>query len=288
MSAMAFGAAAISGGIWAHDGHHAGSGAVALSPAFFGMALLAAAGYLVLAAACRRRGRAWRWWRTGSFMAGLALVVLGLSPYVSPLPASDLREHMAQHLLVGMFAPLALVLGAPVTLALRGLPARYAGAVGRALHSRPVSVLVHPVPALVLSAGGVAAVYLTPLYRATVANPTLHALVHVHFLLAGFLFAWAVAGQDPAPRRPGVPARLVVLGVAIAVHAAVAQLIYAGLTGIPAPPHELRGAADLMYYGGDTAELLLALAMLTRWRPRAQPRETLVVGRAAEGSLASR
>lgn len=175
-----------------------------------------------------------------------------------------------------MYAPLALVLGAPVTLAMRGLPARYAGAIGRALHRRPISLLVHPVPALALSPGGVAAFYVTPLYGAAASNPTAHTLVHGHFLLAGFLFAWAIAGQDPAPRRPGVPARLVVLGGAIAIHAAVAQLIYAGLTGISAPPQELRGAADLMYYGGDIAELLLALAMLTRWRPhpaRARPQE---------------
>ncbi|MBB4908609.1 cytochrome c oxidase assembly protein [Actinophytocola algeriensis] len=53
--------------------------------------------------------------------------------------------------------------------------------------------------------------------------------MHLHFLVAGYLFAWLIAGPDPAPHRPGVPARLVLLGVAIAVHATLAQLMYAGI-----------------------------------------------------------
>src|SRR5690606_22058938 len=112
-----------------------------------------------------------------------------------------------------------------------------------------------------------------------------------HFLLAGYAFAWAIAGQDPAPGRPGVPVRLVVLGVAIVVHATVAQLMYAGLTAIQVPMHELRGAADIMYYGGDLAELLLALAMLTRWRPAVAPVKGgngARAGRHPEASLVSR
>ena len=93
--------------------------------------------------------------------------------------------------------------------------------------------------------------------------------MHLHFLAAGCLFTWVIAGPDPAPRRPSVAARLVVLGVTIAVHASLAQLLYAGLyVQVPASADELRGAAALMYYGGDVAELLLAFALVTTWRPR--------------------
>jgi putative membrane protein len=89
-------------------------------------------------------------------------------------------------------------------------------------------------------------------------------VTHLHFLVSGYLFAWVVAGPDPAPRRPSVPVRLVLLGIAIAAHAVLSQLMYAGvLPGPAAPPEQVRGAAELMYYGGDIAELLLAFAMLT-------------------------
>jgi putative membrane protein len=34
------------------------------------------------------------------------------------------------------------------------------------------------------------------------------------------------------------------------------------------PVAQLQAAGDLMYFGGDVAELLLALALLSSWRPR--------------------
>lgn len=70
------------------------------------------------------------------------------------------------------------------------------------------------------------------------------------------------------------------LGMALAV---LSQLLYAGaLVQVPVSAVELRGAGELMYYGGDIAELLLALAMLTTWRrPRAAGRRHLAAGRQA-------
>jgi putative membrane protein len=194
---------------------------------------------------------------------------------------------MVQHLLIGMLAPLGLVLGAPVTLLLRSLPARHGRVIGRMLRSPPAHVLGHPVTALLLNFGGLAALYCTPLYAAAGTHPVLHDAVHVHFLLAGYLFAWVIAGPDPAPRRPSVKARLVILGVAVAGHAILSQLLYAGiLVQVAVPVEQLHGGAVLMYYGGDIAELLLALALVTTWRPRrptaARPHTTTVTG---EGNL---
>ena len=225
--------------------------------------------YLVFAARQRMEPRGWSSWRTAGFLAGAGLLVLALVPALAPLPPGDFRGHMYQHLLIGMYAPLGLVLGAPVTLALRSLPRRHGRVVGRVLHSGASRVLSHPVTALILSLGGLALLYFTPLYTMTTENEVLHHLVHLHFLAAGYLFAYSVAGPDPAPHRPSVPARLVILGVAIAGHALLAQLLYAGLfVQVPVPAAELRGAADLMYYSGDIAELLLALALVTTWRPQ--------------------
>jgi putative membrane protein len=137
------------------------------------------------------------------------------------------------------------------------------------LKSRLLHLIANPVTALALNLGGVAALYFTPLYTVTTLSPILHVVVSGHFLAAGCLFAWVIAGPDPAPRRPGVPTRLVVLGIAITGHAVLAQLLYAGaFVAIPASPDEFRAAGDLMYYGGDIAELLLALALVTTWRPR--------------------
>ena len=226
-----------------------------------------AAGYLWLAHARRHDARRWDVRRTLAFLAGCLALAFGLTPAWLPYPTGDFREHMLGHLLVAMLAPLGLVLGAPVTLLLRSVPAWAGRRIGRVLNSAPVHVLAHPVTALVLSVGGMAVLYTTGLYALTTVHPPLHHGVHAHFLVSGCLFAWAIAGPDPAPRRPSVPARLVVLGVAITVHTVLSQLIYAGVAvDLPVPPEQRRGGAELMYYGGDIAELLLAFALVTTWR----------------------
>jgi putative membrane protein len=246
---------------------HGGGAWEALWP----VAVLAAAAavYLILAGLRRREPRGWSAWRTGAFLTGLALLVLALVPQLSPFPAGAFHGHMYQHLVIGMYAPLGLVLGAPVTLLLRSVRPSTGRAVGRVLRSRAAHLIANPVTALVLNLGGLAVLYFTPLYDATAATPALHHLAHVHFLAAGYLFAWVIAGPDPSPRRPSVPARLVVLGVAILGHAVLAQLIYAGaLVQVTAPVGQLRAGGDLMYFGGDIAELLLALVLVSTWRPR--------------------
>ncbi|MEW9548289.1 cytochrome c oxidase assembly protein [Nonomuraea sp. NPDC050783] len=241
--------------------HHHAASAV---PVLLVVLVAAAACYLVAAA----RTPGWSRWRTASFAAGTALAALALTGPVAAAAMTDFRGHMAQHLLVGMLAPTGLVLAAPVTLLLRTLPRPYARRLGGLLRTRPAHLIAHPVTALVLSTGGMVVLYGTPLYRAVTAVPWLHELTHAHFLLSGCLFAWAIAGPDPAPRRPPVPARLVVLGVAIAAHAGLSQLMYAGLwVDLPVPAGQRTGAAEIMYYGGDLAELLLAVALIATWRP---------------------
>lgn len=275
-------------------GHEAHAHGVTHSAAHAGtlLALGVVAGvaltYVILASRRRRDPRGWGAWRTGSFLAGSLLLALALVPQLSPFPAGDFRGHMHQHLLIGMYAPLGLVLGAPVTLLLRSLAPRHGQRVGRLLRSRPAHVLAHPVTALALNLGGLALLYFTPLYTHTASNPILHHLVHLHFLAAGYLFAWVIAGPDPAPCRPSVPTRLVVLAVAITGHAVLSQLLYAGaFVDVPVPADQRRGGAELMYYGGDIAELLLALALVTTWRPQRRPRQVAPLPARAARSISS-
>ncbi|MFI0773416.1 cytochrome c oxidase assembly protein [Streptomyces sp. NPDC021212] len=257
------------GGHQPHTGHGEGSGVLETAlPAV--VTLLCVCGYLRLAHRARLRNpaRGWNRWRSASFGTGAVLAAVALLPPLAPFAHADFRGHMAQHLLIGMYAPLALVLGAPVTLLLRNLPAAHGRRLTTALHSRPARLLTHPATALLLASGSLVALYFTPLYRAATAWPPGHWLLHVHFLLSGCLFAHVIAGPDPAARRPGVPVRLVWLGCAIALHAGVSQLMYGGFgIDIAAPAVEVRGAAEIMYYGGDIAELLLAGALVATWRP---------------------
>ncbi|WP_328407284.1 cytochrome c oxidase assembly protein [Streptomyces violaceus] len=261
-------------------GHTAGSSLLGwLLPA---LVLLTAAGtYLLLARRARRRNPAqgWSQWRTTGFLTGTALLGVALLPPVASFAHEDFRGHMAQHMLIGMYAPLALVLAAPVTLLLRTLPAARGRQLTAVLHSPPARVIAHPALALALSTGSLAVLYFTPLYNATADSPAAHWMLQAHFLLSGCLFAYVIAGPDPAPARPGVRARLVYLGIAIAAHAVISQLVYGGFwVDIHAPIHQVQGGAEIMYYGGDIAELLLAAALVATWRPehrRAAHREAV-------------
>src|SRR5665811_2617163 len=63
------------------------------------------------------------------------------------------------------------------------------------------------------------ALYFTPIYPATLRNPVLHELLHVHFLLVGCLFFWPLLGLDPLPGRLPYPLRMLVVFATLPFHA---------------------------------------------------------------------
>src|SRR5258708_37941432 len=107
-----------------------------------------------------------------------------------------------------MLAPLLLVLGAPITLALQASPRRVQRRLLRVLRSHPVALIAHPVTVWVLFGGTLVVLYFTGLYELTLRNHAAHVLVHVHFLVVGFLFMGYVVGIDPLGRALGYGARL--------------------------------------------------------------------------------
>ncbi|MGW4465063.1 cytochrome c oxidase assembly protein [Micromonospora sp. NPDC004704] len=228
--------------------------------------------YLTAAGRARRTTSGWRPLRAAFFVAGAGLLAVALSPMVASAAHHDVRVHVAQHLLVGMYAPLALTLAAPMTLALRTMPRLGRRRVAGLLRWRVSHLLTHPGTVLLLNVGGLYLIYLTPVYAHARTNEALHIAVHAHVFAVGYLLAWFVAGPDPAPRRPHLGVRLAVLVLAAAAHAVLAKLLYSQAShwppGAALDPDAVRDAARLMYYGGDLAELLLAVAVFTTWSRR--------------------
>lgn len=223
----------------------------------------------LLAARCQRRHvSGWSGWRCAFFALGSLLLAVAVAPPVMAWAHHDLRGHMALHLLMGMLAPLAWVLAAPITLMLRSLPSPAARRLVAVLQSLPMRLLSHPIGALLLNIGGMYLLYLTPLYAASLHSATLHYWIHLHFLVAGYLFCWSIlAGPDASPYRLGLRFRLGVLFVSMATHALLGKLMYGYLwpRGSGHDAEEVQAAAQLMYYGGDLAELLLAVALMALW-----------------------
>ena len=223
--------------------------------------------YLGLVVRESRRGRPWNPVRTTFWIVGISLLLLATWPPLARWAHHSLRGHMVQHLLIGMLAPLGLVLAAPLTLLWRNLPAPTSRRINRGLNSPGLRTLSHPITAGLLNIGGMYVLYLTPLFAYMHSHAAVHHLVHWHFLAAGCLFTWSIAGPDPAPHRPRFALRLGVLFASVATHGYLSKLMYAHRW--PRGTHhslaEIQEAAQWMYYGGDLAEALLAVALFAGW-----------------------
>lgn len=174
----------------------------------------------------RARGIAWSKWRTISWMIGcLSLLVVtssGLRTYGMAL----FSIHMIEHMTLNMFIPVVLVLGAPVTLALRALPTARRGDLPGprewivwVVHSRLTAFLSHPVTALIVFVASLYVVYFTPIFGTLARYHWGHELMSIHFLITGYLFFWAIIGIDPGPRRLPFLARLGLLFAVMPFHA---------------------------------------------------------------------
>ncbi len=171
---------------------------------------VALAGFLYLRGMRRGPGRARRHprWHTVSYFAGLATLVLALQSPLDYLGAHHFTFHMMQHELLLMVATPLILLGAPTTPLLRGLPPVGRHVVRRLAGSPAVralyGVVTHPVVAVAFLTVMLWAWHLIPgWYETALRDELVHDLQHSSYVVAGALFWWAVI--DPAPLRSRLP-----------------------------------------------------------------------------------
>ncbi|MFS0723096.1 cytochrome c oxidase assembly protein [Paenibacillus sp. 1P07SE] len=226
--------------------------------------LLAAAAYAVAAALSARRYSSWPRHRMICWLLGVGAAAAAV---IGPLAAAahhSFEAHMATHLLLGMMAPLLLVLSAPLTLALRTLPVAHARRLSAVLRSAPLQLVIHPVTAAALNVGGLALLYLTELYTLMHEHVWIYILVHLHIFLAGYAFTASMLYTDPVPHRKSYMYRSIVLVLAIAGHGILAKYLYAHPpAGVM--PDEAEAGSMLMYYGGDLVHLAVIFLLCRQW-----------------------
>ena len=177
--------------------------------------LLAGGLYLWGVRMLHQRGDHWPLRRTLYWFAGLVLVFVATSSALGVYDRTLFVVPAIQHMLLQMIAPVGLAMGAPVSLAMRTFPVPWRRVVLTVVHSRPVRFVGHPAVAFAFFAITQFAFYYSPLYELSLRNVWLHDLSHVHFVLVGFLFFWALLGVDPVPHRPPFFLRfMLVLGLA--------------------------------------------------------------------------
>ena len=251
---------------------------------FLAVGLLAIGLYVAGVVRLRRRGDAWPVLRTVTWVIGWLLFLYATNGVLGIYGRVAFSWHMTLHMFEAMVVPIFLVLGAPVTLALRTLRPRHDGTLGPRemvlgiVHSRFMAVLGNPVFAAAFFFMSLVVFYWTGLFELALTTHTGHLLMTAHFMVTGYLFAWVLVGVDPGPKRWSPALRLIVLFATIAFHAFFGVAMITGTTVLGGDFFEVINIpwvqdrlADQRFGGGvawaigELPALLLALIVAMQW-----------------------
>lgn len=251
---------------------------------FLATGLLAIGLYLYGVVRLHRRGDAWPVSRTINWVIGWLLFLWVTNGVLSIYGRVAFSWHMTLHMTEAMVMPIFLVLGAPITLALRAIPVRTDGTIGwreivlRVVHSKLFLVVGNPIFAGGFFFFSLIAFYWTGLFEIALRTHTGHLLMTAHFVLVGYMFAWVLIGIDPGPRRWRPALRLIVLFATIGFHAFFGVSIISGTTvlapgffetislpWVPDPLADQRNGGAVAWAIGELPALVLALVVAAQW-----------------------
>jgi len=248
-------------------------------------ALVLAVLYVLGVRRLRARGDSWPVGRTIAWLAGCATLLIGTSSGIGRYSPAMFSMHMTSHMFLSMLTPVLLVLGGPVTLALRALPVAGKDSppgprewLLAAVHSPVSRTLTHPVVALSLFVGSFYVLYFSGLFDDALNYHWAHLAMNTHFLIVGYLFYWPVIGVDPAPRRIPYLGRLGMVFLSMPFHAFFGVILMSKQTPIgeqfyqqlalPWVPDLLadqRLGGGVAWAFGEVPLLVVVVALLMQW-----------------------
>jgi len=271
--------------VYAHEGIEAGQNPwTAWNPNPLPTLLLFVAAYLYVTGLGRwqRPSHPVNSWQRISFFSGLLAIFLALQSPLDALSQHMLSFHQIQHFLLRMVAPLLLLLGAPLTPMLRGLPSwALMGVVkpvvknhwARGAYDR----LTNPVLTTVLFLGFLGFWQVPGPHNLALRNTLIHELMHFTMLGSGLLFYWLVIDPKPHRSRLHYGLRVLYLGLIIIPNtflgAAITfarQILYSGYADVEQPfnvslltDQQLGGM--LLWVPGDMMSILAAGVVMIMW-----------------------
>ncbi len=259
-----------------------------------------AVAYVLGVVKLHRRGDSWSPLKLMSWLTGLVLLTYFTSGAPAVYGMVLFSAHMVDHMALTMVVPLFLVLGAPVTLALKALSARRDGTRGIRewilviVHSWPSRIITHPLVAAGNFVASIIVFYYSPLFGFALREHVGHELMITHFLITGYIFVLSMIGSDPVPFRAPYPMRLLLLFATMAFHAffgvtlmgstSLLEASWFGNMGREWGPSALadQQVGGAVTWGvGEIPTLLLAIGVAIVWS-RSDARETKRKDRAAD------
>jgi len=260
----------------------------------------AAVVYLRWVVRLRRRGDHWPLLRPVLWLVAMAVLIWVSQGAPAIYGMTIFSGHMVEHMVLVTVAPIFLTLAAPVTLALRALPARTDGSRGprewlRGLvESRFMEFVSHPVVAAASFGAVLIVFYYSPLFEFALRNHAGHLWMVFHFAIVGYLFVNALIGIDPGPSRPRYPMRIVLLFATMAAHAFFGVSVTAstvllaptwfGLMGRDWGPDAITDqqyGGSLAWAMGELPVVVLAILVVAAWK-RSDTRDAVRLDRKAE------
>jgi len=254
-----------------------------IDPIPFVVTIWVAGLYVLGVVVLSRRGDRWPVGRTLAFVGlGMGGFFFATSSGLGRYDTTLLSVHMVQHMLLSMVVPLALALGAPVTLALRTLPPRPRRWLLAVLHSRVAKVLAFAPLTFALYVASPWALYFSGWYDASLSSAFVHEMMHVHLVLVGTLFFWPLMGIDPVPGRVSYPFRVLLTIMTLPFHAFLGVTImgqttiigashYAALregpmaSWLPPALEDQHLAGGILWATGDLIGVLFFAVLFTQW-----------------------
>ena len=270
-----------------------------------GLLIFAVAIYIKGVIILSRRGDKWPVGRTIAFALGISAIDFATSGGLGVYSRFAFSNHMLSHMVLGMIAPIGIVLGAPITLALRTLPIGrneqergIRGSFIALLHSKLSKIYTHPVVALAIFNGSLFALYFTPLFGNLMQGHSGHFFMSIHFLLSGILFFQVLIGVDPMPRKVPHIVKMIIIFAAMSIHAffsisvmSASTLLDNGYFALLERPWATDLLADQRAGGaigwamGEIPILLALLATFIQWT-RQDKKEAARIDRAADRAAA--
>ncbi len=224
-------------------------------------------------------------WQKASFFTGLFLIFISLQSPLDNLSEHMLSFHQLQHFLLRMMAPLLVLLGAPLTPVLRGLPPWVLQRIVRptvrhSLARAAYEKLTNPVITVALFMGVLYLWQFPGAFNLSLRNEFVHALMHITMTSSGFIFYWAVIDPKPHRSRVHYGVRVLYLGLIVLPNTVLGAvitfsrgIIYTGYEDVYQPfgislltDQQLGGL--FLWVPGDMMSILVAGIVMIMWYER--------------------
>ncbi|MFN2517949.1 MAG: cytochrome c oxidase assembly protein [Jatrophihabitantaceae bacterium] len=244
--------------------------------------VLAAAWYLtgVALVPARHPGLRWPLERTIAFMAGLAVCGFATSGSIAVYDQVLFTAHMIGHLALVMLAPVLLMCGRPVTLALTASAEPRRSRIERVVRGRVLSLLTAPPVALASYTVVIVGSHLTGLMDTIMRTTWAGQVEHLVYVLAGCQFFSLIVGDEPIRWRLASPARWLLLAVAMAVDTFTGVVLLQGtrpVAMVTSPGLRVGALSDthtggaIMWFGGDGIMAVVMIVLVVGWLRRGEP-----------------